>query len=90
MIGYLKLALTALEASGLLIKLAVAAGLVAAVLIAYAAWHHKVYQSGVNDTIAGIAREDSRFINRALAARNKWKQCHDQNRAWDQSTGRCL
>jgi len=90
MIGYAKLALTALEASGLLMKLAVAAGLVTAVLIAYGVWHHKVYQSGVDDTIAAIAREDARFINRALAARNRWKECHDQGRGWDQSTGRCL
>lgn len=57
---------------------------------AYGVWHHKVYQQGVSDTIAGIAREDSRWINRAIEARNKWKDCRDQGHEWDQSTGRCL
>ena len=90
MIGYAKAALTALEASAALTKLAIALGLIGALAIAYGVWHHKVYQSGVNDTIAAIAREDTRFINKALAARTKWKECRDQNRGWDQTTGRCL
>jgi hypothetical protein len=90
MIAYAKAALTALEAAGLLTKVLVALGLVGALLTAYGVWHHQVYESGVRDTIAGIAREDAKWIDRAVKARSKWKDCHDQNRGWDQTTGRCL
>lgn len=86
---YLEAALKALSAAGLLTKLLLALGLVASLGIAYGVWHHKVYQQGVNDTIAAIAREDAKYIGRALDARNKWKECRDQNRGWDQTTGRC-
>ena len=89
MIGYAKLALTALEASGLLIKLAVAAGLLTAVLIAYGVWHHKVYQEGVHDTLVKIAKADAKVIARATEYRNAYKSCHDQGKQWDQSTGGC-
>lgn len=90
MISYAKAALAFLEAAGVLTKLAIAAGLVAAAVTAYGLWHHRVYESGVRDTIAGIARADAKWIDRASAARGKWKQCHEQNRGWDQTTGRCL
>lgn len=89
-IGTLKAGLTALEAAGMVWKIVIAGGLALGLLGIYGAWHHQIYQSGVNDTIAGIAREDSRWINRALQARNKWEECHAQKREWDQSTGRCL
>ncbi len=81
--------LKALGAAGLLTKLLVAAGLIAAMLAAYGVWHHKVYQSGVNDTIAKIARNDARLVARALEARGKLKDCQNQNKEWDQTTGAC-
>lgn len=90
MLGYLKVGLTFLEGSALLTKILIALGLVASLLTAYGIWHHKVYKSGVDDTIAGIARADATWIAKASAARGKWKECNDQNRGWDQTTGRCL
>ena len=90
MLGYIKAGVTALEAAGLLTKVLIALGLVASLLTAYGVWHHKVYKSGVDDTIAGIARADKAWIDKASAARSKWKECNDQSRGWDQTTGRCL
>lgn len=90
MIGYAQLALKALEAAGWLTKLLIVLGLAGSLLTAYGVWHHKVYQSGVADTIAGIAREDRRFVDAARKARAKWQECSEQNRGWDQTTGRCL
>lgn len=90
MLAYVKGAIGLLEATHWLTKLLVAVGLIGAVVTAYGVWHHEVYESGVKDTIAGIARADQKLIERASAARGKWKECHEQNRGWDQTTGRCL
>ena len=90
MMGYVKLAIGALSGAGLLTKLIVAGGLALSLLTAYGVWHYKVYQNGVTDTIAAIAREDQRLINRALEARGKLKECKDAGRPWDQTTGGCL
>jgi hypothetical protein len=89
-IGYARTALAFLEAAGLLTKILIAAGLIGSAAIAYGVWHHRIYESGVADAVAGIAREDSRFIDRAIKARDTWQACHDQHRGWDQTTGRCL
>ena len=83
-------ALTMLNASSLVMKLCIAGGVSLAIIAGYGLWHHEVYQSGVKDTIAAIARADQKVITRASAARGKWKECHDQNRGWDQTTGGCL
>ena len=87
---YLRMGLQLLQASGLVTKLLLAAGLGVALLTAYGVWHHRVYQQGVNDTLAGIAREDAKWIKRALDARGKLKDCADLGRHWDQTEGRCL
>ncbi len=86
---YLRAALSALSATGLLTKLLIALGLVASLLTAYGVWHHKVYQSGVNDTVAAIARADAKLVERATKARAKLKSCQAFNKEWDQSTGNC-
>lgn len=86
---YVKAALSALGAAGIVTKLIVAAGLLAALLAAYGVWHHEVYQSGVSDAVAGIARADSKLVDRALKARGKLKECQALGRPWDQSTGKC-
>jgi sensor domain CHASE-containing protein len=78
-----------LSAAGLLTKILVAAGLVAAALATYGVWHHKVYQSGVDDAVAKIARADAKLVNRAIEARRKLKDCQSQDKAWDQTTGAC-
>jgi len=57
--------------------------------IGYGVWHHEVYEQGVKDTIAGIAREDKKLIDRAIDARAKWQECTTQGGNWDQTTGRC-
>ncbi len=79
----------ALEASGILVKIAVIGAVLIALATAYGVWHHEVYQSGVNDTIAGIARADAKLVDRALKARAVLKQCQDSGHKWDQSTGTC-
>jgi redox-regulated HSP33 family molecular chaperone len=86
---YVKAVLTALSAAGLLTKLLVAAGLFAAMLTAYGVWHHKVYQSGVRDTLVAIARADAKVIARATEYRNAWKNCRALEKKWDQTTGGC-
>lgn len=80
---------TGLQAFGLLKSAGIAAVLISVLLGGYELWHHKVYQSGIDDAVAGIAREDARLINRATAARAKLKECQSLDRDWDQSTGRC-
>jgi hypothetical protein len=86
---YLRGALSALSAAGLLTKLLVAAGLVAALLAAYGVWHHKVYTKGWNAALAAIARQDSRAIADATKLRSAFKACREANRKWDQTTGAC-
>ena len=86
---YLKAGLSALSAAGLLTKLITAGVLLASLLAAYGVWHHKVYQSGVNDTLAKIARADARTIERASKARSALKDCEARSMQWDMSTGRC-
>lgn len=79
----------AFGAAGLLTKLITVGVLAVSLLAAYGVWHHKVYQSGVNDTLAKIARADAKTIARATEARNAFKNCRDLGKQWDQTTGRC-
>jgi hypothetical protein len=87
---YLRGAMALLSASSLLTKILIGLGLAATLLAAYGEWHHRVYREGANAAIAGIARADKGWIDRASAARSKWKDCNAQNRGWDQTTGKCL
>lgn len=87
--GYFKLAMTALGGAGLVTKLIVAGGLALSLLAAYGVWHHRVYQSGVDDTLAKIAKADAKLVNRALEMRRVLSDCTAAGRGWDQSTGRC-
>lgn len=89
MIAYAKAALTALEAAGLLTKLLIAAGLVGALITAYAVWHHEIYQSGWDGAISAIAQEDAAAIGHAVERRNAWKACRDRNGQWSQSARTC-
>lgn len=57
---YLKAGLAALQASGLAVKLILAASLALAALGAYGVWHHKVFSSGYDRALADIAAEDKR------------------------------
>lgn len=87
---YLRAAMSALGAAGLLTKVLVGLGLVAAMLAAYGVWHHKVYRSGYTRAISDIAAQDEKAVSRAEAARGSWKQCRAAGRRWDQVEGRCL
>lgn len=90
MIGtYLKLGMTALGGAGLLTKVIIALGLAGSLLVAYGVWHHRVYQSGVNDTLAKIAKADARMVARALEMRRALSECNAAGHHWNQSTGRC-
>jgi hypothetical protein len=89
MIVYAKAALTALEAAGLLTKLLIAAGLVGAVITAYAVWHHEVYQSGYDRAISDIAEENAEAIGHAVERRKPWRECRDRRGTWIQSTRTC-
>lgn len=92
--NYFKLAVTALSGASLLTKVLIGAGagavLLTALLGAYGVWHHKVFRQGEDAAIAGIAREDTRYLSKALLMRGTFKTCRDQGRQWDQATGRCL
>lgn len=86
---YLKAAMTALGGAGLLTKVIIALGLAGVALTAYGVWHHRIYQSGVNDTLAKIAKADAEMVGRALEMRRVLSDCQAAGRVWDQSTGRC-
>lgn len=86
---YIRAALTAGAGASLLMKVIMALGLAASLLAAYGVWHHKVYQSGVNDTVAKFAAADQRLVQRALRLRGELQLCHAAGKHWDQSTGRC-
>lgn len=86
---YVKAALAAFGSAGLLAKLITAGVLLTALLAAYGVWHHRVYQSGVNDTLARIAAADQRMVQRALKLRGELQLCQAGGKHWDQSTGRC-
>jgi hypothetical protein len=83
------LAFKAFAATGLVTKLIAAGVLLAALATTYGVWHHKVYQSGVNDTLAKIARADAKTVAKALAARGVLKGCQARGLEWDQTTGAC-
>lgn len=87
--GYIKLAMTAVSGAGLLTKVIIALSLAATLMAGYGLWHHEVYQSGVNDTLAKIAAADERLVQRALKMRGELKLCQEAGHAWDQSSGRC-
>ncbi|ODM71666.1 hypothetical protein [Bradyrhizobium elkanii] len=72
-----------------LIVLGLAGVIVAGASTAYGVWHHEVYQSGVNDTIAGIARADDKLVGQARASRKRLQACQARAGHWDQSTGEC-
>ncbi|MCP1832849.1 hypothetical protein [Bradyrhizobium sp. USDA 4545] len=88
-IGYAKAAIAFLETAGTSLKWLIVAGIAIALVTIYGIWHHQIYQSGVNDTIAGIAREDKGWVDRAWEARSKLQACKALGRGWDQTTGRC-
>jgi hypothetical protein len=85
---YLRTAMAALSAAGILTKLLVAAGLLAALLATYG-WHHKVYSKGYDAALAAVARADARAVGKATEYRNIFKDCRAQGRGWDQTTGKC-
>lgn len=81
--------LTAIEAGGLVLKLAMGAGLVALAVIGYGFWHHKVYSEGWYAGLASIARQDEKTIAKATEFRNAFKACRAAEKRWDMTTGAC-
>lgn len=75
--------------AGLVTKLITIGVLAVSLLAAYGIWHHKVYQRGVNDTLAKIAKADAKTVARALQFRSVLKDCQARGLGWDQSTGAC-
>lgn len=73
----------------LLTRVLIIAGAVAAFAAGFATWRNSIYESGVRDTVAGIARNDKALVDRAWNARQKLRSCEDTGRAWDQTTGEC-
>lgn len=67
---------------------AIAAGL-AALVIAYGIWHHKVYMEGWTAHETAIIRQDKKAIDAALAKRSVLNDCNARGLQWDQSTGQC-
>jgi hypothetical protein len=81
--------LTAIEAGGLVLKLAMGAGLVALVLVGYGLWHHKVYSEGWYAALASVARGDDKAVAKATEFRAAFKACRAASKSWDQTTGDC-
>jgi hypothetical protein len=81
--------LTAIDVSGLVLKLAMGAGLVALVLVGYGLWHHKVYSEGWYAGLASIARGDDKAVAKATEFRSAFKACRAGGKSWDQTTGGC-
>jgi len=86
----IKLGLEAFGAAGLLTKAMIVGGMLLSLVTVYGVWHHRIYQSGVDDTIAKIARGDAKTIAKASAGRSAFKVCRDAGRQWDQGSNKCL
>lgn len=68
---------------------AIAAGL-AAIVIAYGIWHHKIYMEGYNAHKALIIANDERTVGEALAGRSVYDDCVNVRKLrWDTATGQC-
>ena len=65
-------ALASFGAAGRVTKLITIAVLLASQATAYGVWHHRVFQSGVDYAIAGVARADAKIVGRATEARKKF------------------
>ena len=62
---------------------------VVASVVSFWIGNNSAYHRGVDDTIAKIARNDARLVDRAKKARATLLRCQDENKNWDQSTGSC-
>jgi hypothetical protein len=82
-------ALLAWKAASWGLRIAAIVGPIVVGGIAYGVWHHKVYQGGVDDTIAKIARNDAKTVARASKLRDVYETCAARNGRWDQTTGAC-
>lgn len=67
----------------------IAVSFVVASVVSFWIGHHEAYQSGVDDTVAKVARGDAKLVDRARKARSKLLDCQAQGKAWSQSTGDC-
>lgn len=84
-------AIMGLFTSGTLwVRIAAWAALSAAVALAYASWHHKVFTDGREYESALIAVKDGAAVQRALDMRNKIRSCNDAGRIWDRVNLVCL
>lgn len=85
----IQLAFAAFSATSFLTKAIMIGGLALSLLTAYGVWHHSIYQHGVDDTIAKIARGDTATIKKAQAGRNTYAACRAAGKLWDQGGNRC-
>ena len=81
--------LTLLRALPLLAQLALAGTVIAGIGGGYAYWHHKVYQSGVDDTLSAIAAQNKEGLDAANKLKAKVFDCAARNGSWNQSRGVC-
>ena len=81
--------LAALRALPFLGQLGIGVAVIAAAGGGYALWHHRVYQSGYDAALAGVAATDQE----AIAARDKAvarvRSCRDAGGVWDTTAGKC-
>lgn len=87
--GIFKIGLAAFGGAGLMTKAIVIGAMALSLLTAYGVWHHKIYERGVEDTIAKIARADEAILKRARDARSSFASCRSAGRTWDQGTNQC-
>lgn len=85
----LALVVSAFGGLKLIYRIGIILGFVAVVGGAYASWRNSIYNSGVQDALRGVAAEDQKLIDGAIAYRSELKKCQTLGKAWDQTTGRC-
>lgn len=86
---YVKAAMAAIGATGIVAKLIGAGVLLASLLAVYGGWHHHVYKSGYDRAISDIAREDTKALAVATERHEAWRECRARNGVWDQTERKC-
>lgn len=65
------------------------AAAVAALIVGYGVWHHKVYQKGYDAAIADVAAENKEAVDAAKALQDKRHACIAAGGSWSVVDGVC-
>ena len=64
-------------------------GAIAALIAAYAYWHHHVYEQGYSAAIADVAKADAAALERVKVGQGDVANCRAGHGEWDVTTGTC-